>query len=161
MVKVKNRKGLKSSVRNQDTSKVEAKHTGHISIVARGIGDAGERFSKLKIQGDQGTRSLLVRETKLKDYAQQLETLGAGIVSEAAFRELQNRIQANGLTEPTIKVATKVGVHGGFMVLPGMKKPKGAGLVHAFRGRALWVGRALFGAPFLLFFSPPVFCGRA
>ncbi len=103
----------------------EPKFTGHISIVARGISDNKQRFCKLKVNGDVGVQTIVVREIDLKKkHRDELEAVGANLVSDKAFRELEDRIQANGLSPPTFPVATRIEIRDEAMALPGGPFPK-------------------------------------
>jgi len=98
--------------------------TGHIKLVARGISDNGQRFCKLRVNGDLGVRTIVVRETRLEDHRDQLEAIGANLVSRRAFTELENRIQANGSTRPTFHVVTRIEIRDDAMALPGGAYPE-------------------------------------
>jgi len=98
--------------------------TGHIKLVARGISDNGQRFCKLRVNGDLGVRTIVVRETRLEDHRDQLEAIGANLVSRRAFAELENRIQANGSTRPTFHVVTRIEIRDDAMALPGGAYPE-------------------------------------
>ena len=89
-------------------SQKDHKFTSHIKIVARGISDTRQRFCKLRVKGDMGVKTIVVRENHLGDYRDQLEAIGANLVSRKAFNELEDRIQDYGLTKPTLKVATRI-----------------------------------------------------
>ena len=77
----------------------DCKLTGHIKLLARGISDNGQRFCKLRVKGDLGVRTIVVRETHLEDHRDQLEAIGAHLISRRAFTELESRIEANGSNE--------------------------------------------------------------
>ena len=100
------------------------KFTGHIELCGRGVSDNGQRFCKLRIHGDRGVKTLLVRETHLEDYKEELEAKGANLVAPEALRELIRRIQENGLKEPTLKIATRIEIRRYAMALPGGPYPK-------------------------------------
>ena len=102
----------------------EPKLTAHIKLVARGKSDNGQRFCKFKVKGDMGVKTLVVRENRLADYRDDLEAIGANVVSKAAFRELERRVQAFGLTKPTLDVVTRIEIRDGGMALPGGSYPK-------------------------------------
>jgi putative DNA primase/helicase len=106
-----------------DTQK-KCKFTCHIKLVARGISDNRHRFCKLRVKGDLGIRTIVVRENHLQDHRDQLEAIGANLVSKRAFTELEIRIQANGLTEPTFNVVTRIEIRGDAMALPGGAYPE-------------------------------------
>ncbi|MGA2843351.1 MAG: DUF927 domain-containing protein [Steroidobacteraceae bacterium] len=105
-------------------SQKDHKFTSHIKIVARGISDTCQRFCKLRVKGDMGVKTIVVRENHLGDYRDQLEAIGANLVSRKAFNELEDRIQAQGLKTPTLKVATRIEIRDDAMALPGGPYPK-------------------------------------
>jgi hypothetical protein len=98
--------------------------THHISIVARGNSDNGQRFCKLRVKGEMGVKTIVVRETNLQKHRDELEAIGANLVSRKAFSELEDRIQANGLTPPTFPVATRIEIREEGMALPGGPFPR-------------------------------------
>jgi len=100
------------------------KFPGHIELCGRGVSDNGQRFCKLRIHGDRGIKTLLVRETHLEDYKEELEAKGANLVAPEALRELIRRIQDNGLKKPTLKIATRIEIRRYAMALPGGPYPK-------------------------------------
>src|SRR5690349_12146920 len=118
---------------NQDSDKL----TRHIRILRHGVSEIGERFIRLQIKGGDGKRTTLVRIDDLddgKDRCKRLNLLGAHLITEAARRELLNRIQAEGPQAPSFTVATKVGWHGRQFVFPdgvvaGDEKP-----IHVYAG---------------------------
>ncbi|MGA2636439.1 DUF927 domain-containing protein [Methylocella sp.] len=103
---------------------IQHKFTGHIKLCGRGFSDNGQRFCKLRIHRDRGVKTLLVRETHLQDYKDELEAKGANLVAPEASRELIRRIQANGSKEPTLKIATRIEIRRYAMALPGGPYPK-------------------------------------
>ncbi len=105
-------------------SQKDHKFTSHIKIVARGISDTRQRFCKLRVKGDMGVKTIVVRENHLGDYRDQLEAIGANLVSRKAFNELEDRIQDYGLTKPTLKVATRIEIRDEAMALPGGPYPE-------------------------------------
>lgn len=109
----------------------KTKYTAHIKLCRRGVSDTGQRFCKLMIEGDRGAETLLVRETQLQDYRNELEAKGANLVSDAAWRELTARIQANGLKKPTLRVATRIEIRDDAMALPSGPYPKSKSFVVA------------------------------
>jgi uncharacterized protein (DUF927 family) len=106
-----------------DTKK-ECKRTCHIKLVARGISDNGQRFCKLRVKGDLGIRTIVVRETHLEGHRDQLEAIGAHLISRRAFTELESRIEANGSTRPTFHVVTRIEIRDDAMALPGGAYPE-------------------------------------
>jgi hypothetical protein len=100
------------------------KFTGHIELCERGFSDNDQRFCKLRIHGDRDVKTLLVRETHIQDYRDELEAKGANLVAPEASRELIRRIQDNGLNEPTLKIATRIEIRRYAMALPGGPYPK-------------------------------------
>ena len=105
-------------------SENNCKLTGHITLIGRGISDNKQRFCKLRVKGDLGIRTIVVRENRLEDHRDQLEAIGANLVSKSAFSELEKRIQANGFTRPTFHVVTRIEIRDDAMALPRGAYPK-------------------------------------
>jgi hypothetical protein len=100
-------------------------HTKSISILEVGVSALHEAFVKLGLTLPSGeVREAVVRIDNLVDreakkaFIQQLNQLGAHLISPKAQTELVNRIQHEGQREPTFQVATQVGWHSNAFVRP-------------------------------------------
>ena len=105
-------------------SQKDCKYTAHIKLLARGVSDNGQRFCKLRVKGDLGTRTIIVHENDLEGHRDQLEAVGANLVSKHAFTELEHRLQVHGLTKPRFQVVTRIEIRDAAMALPAGAYPK-------------------------------------
>jgi hypothetical protein len=96
--------------------------TAHLRIAGFGAAEDGALFAELAFGHRDGMRTGLLPLAGLTPASKAFDRLterGARLVSQAARRELIDRIQATADLRPTFAVATRLGWHGRDFVLPG------------------------------------------
>lgn len=109
---------LNSSARRR-VGATQPQRTGHIKIAGFGSDERGDRYVGLRIARKNGTRRVFLPIDEFdRAMFRRLNRLGAHIVTEAARRELLERIQSADPTGRLVSVATRLGRHGRCFVLP-------------------------------------------
>ena len=136
----------KSSARRR-VGATQPQRTGHINIAGFGRDERGDRYVGLRITRKNGTRRVFLPIDEFdRETFRRLNRLGAHILTEAARRELVERIQSTTPTGKLVRVATRLGAHGRHFVLPGkIYSPQSSGskLVRAIDRREGFYARFL------------------